>query len=112
MSAGRDPLHLQLRRQDPEYRQAEHPVDVSIGETSRILHGGRVTLAGYEVFVVHGAIPGLPGVDECLSLALVGVAPDSAAPLTALLLDKPPDVGTGVADRHLVHDSLPDTSHS
>jgi hypothetical protein len=74
-----------FRRIDPGYSMVEWPVEVTIAGQTRIVHGGRFNLGGYEVFVVHGAT----GKGECMSIALTGVCPDCAASLSAPLLESP-----------------------
>jgi hypothetical protein len=92
VSVGEAPLEI-LReveaafcRVDPDYHLPVRPVMVSIGGTRLLLHGGRRSLGGYDIFVVHGSLAGKPGECACLSVSLKGVCPDCAASLTAPLL--------------------------
>jgi len=70
---------------DPRYRMGEVPIQITVDGVTRLLHGGRVTLGRYEVFVVHGFEP---ADRECIALSLVGVCADCAATLTAPLLER------------------------
>lgn len=59
-----------FRRRDPEFELLEHPIEVRIGDTSRILFNGAFDLNGYHVRVQHGFILGMPGTAECASISL------------------------------------------
>jgi hypothetical protein len=74
-----------FRTRDHEYRMSECPVEVTTETATHLLHRARRTIGRYEVFVEHGFVETL----ECVALTLMGVCPDCAATLTALLLDKP-----------------------
>jgi hypothetical protein len=76
-----------MRKRDPNYRVLEYPVEVRIGGETRLLHRARIHLGRYEILVVHGFLPGMPGTAECLAISLIGVCADCAASLTAPLLD-------------------------
>jgi hypothetical protein len=78
-----------LRAIDPEFRFPEWPVEINVGAHTRLLYGGRPRLDGYEVFVLHGFFPGIPGTDECVAISLAGTCPDVAAIASAQLLDGP-----------------------
>jgi hypothetical protein len=75
------------RTKCPNYRVLEYPVEARIGGETRLLHRARIHLGRYEIFVVHGFLPGMPGTAECLAISLIGVCTDCAASLTAPLLD-------------------------
>jgi hypothetical protein len=79
-----------FRTVDPEYEAFEHPIQFTIGGTTRILHWGRPTVNGYEIYVRRGyGGEGKP----CVSIANTAVCPDSAASISALLLAREsPDI--------------------
>ena len=77
------------RRHDPEFEYGHLPVEIRLGEHTRILHGGRFRVRSYEIFVQHGFYRGLPGQSECMSVAPVGSCPDIPAIASAQLLDLP-----------------------
>jgi hypothetical protein len=74
-----------FRAVDPEYEAVEYPIGFAVGETTRILHSGRPTINGYEIYMVRGYSA---GARPCVSVANTAVCPDCAASLSALLLDK------------------------
>jgi len=78
-----------FRNYDPEFEFGHLPVEIRLGEHTRIVHGGRFRLQCYEVYVEHGFYRGLPGQSECMSIALMGTCPDVAAIASAQLLDLP-----------------------
>jgi hypothetical protein len=78
-----------FRTQDPEFAFGELPVEVRVGEQTRLLYVGRPRLNSYEVFVGHGFYRGLPGTDECVALAMIGACPGVVAIASAQLLDFP-----------------------
>jgi hypothetical protein len=78
-----------FRKYDPEFEFGHLPVEIRLGDHTRILHGGRLQLQSYEVYVEHGFYRGLPGKSECMSIALIGTCPDVAAIASAQLLDLP-----------------------
>lgn len=82
-----------FQRHDPQFRWHETPVELSIEGERRELMRGRRQLGGYEVFMVHGAIAGMPGDDECLAISRVAARLEVAANSTALLLDRPASAG-------------------
>lgn len=82
-----DAVHAIVRRRDPEYCLHEHPVQVTIGGVTRILHRG-AQLGHYEVRVRHGYLSGLPGRDASISIERRGMCPATAAHTTAQLLDE------------------------
>jgi hypothetical protein len=74
-------------RLDPKFEFPELPIEIHSESERRVLYRGRPRIDGYEVFVEHGFYPGLPGVDECAALALVGSCPETAAICSAQLLE-------------------------
>jgi len=78
-----------LRKHDPEFRFGHLPVEVRIGEQTRLLYGGRPRIDSYDVFVEHGFYVGLPGVNECMAISLIGACPDVVAIASAQLMAVP-----------------------
>jgi hypothetical protein len=78
-----------LRKHDPEFEFGHMPVEIRIGEQTRLLYGARPRIDSYEVFVEHGFYSGLPGTDECVAISLIGTCPDVPAIASAQLLDFP-----------------------
>jgi hypothetical protein len=78
-----------FRKNDPEFEFREVPIEIRLGEVTRVLHRGRLRHRSYEVFVEHGFYPGLPGTNECVAVSLTGTCPDIAAVASAQLLDFP-----------------------
>jgi hypothetical protein len=78
-----------FRKHDPEFAFGELPVEIRIGEQTRLLYGGRPQLDSYNVFVEHGFYRGLPGKDECVAISQIGTCPDVPAINSAQLLDFP-----------------------
>jgi hypothetical protein len=75
-----------FQTRDPQYRSHEHPIEVSIGGETRIVHRG-ARIDPYELFIRHGFLPGMPGTDVCASIERRGVCPDTAAVTSAQLLE-------------------------
>ena len=80
-----DAAETLFRQRDPEFRWHELPVEITVRGRTRLLFRGYPTIEGHAVFMVHGAIQGLPGIDECLSIARLEVCQPVAASATALL---------------------------
>ena len=78
-----------FRRHDSEFEFRELPVEIRLGEHTRLLYCGRPRLQSYEIFVEHGFYRGLPGTNECMAVSLIGTCPDVAAIASAQLLDFP-----------------------
>jgi hypothetical protein len=78
-----------FRKRDPEFAFGELPVEIRIGEQTRLLYSGRPQLDSYKVFVEHGFYRGLPGKDECVAISLIGSCPEVPAIASAQLLDFP-----------------------
>jgi hypothetical protein len=74
-------------RLDSRFRFSELPIEFHIESERRVLYRGRPRIGGYEVFVEHGFYPGIPGVDECAALSLVGSCPEVPAICSAQLLE-------------------------
>lgn len=79
-----------FRKYDPDFRIRLLPVEIRVGERTRIAAGqGRLRLEPYDVFVQHGfaAMPGAPA--ECVAVSLMGHVPDVVAIASAQLMDFP-----------------------
>jgi len=48
----------------------DYPIEVCIGDSSRILFEGIVEMGGYHVWVKHGFQRSIPGTAECVSISL------------------------------------------
>lgn len=59
-----------FHRQDPEFKFTYLPIEVHIGGNSRILFRGLAQMGGYHVWVSHGFLLGVPGVEECVSISV------------------------------------------
>src|SRR5262245_13917739 len=77
-----------FRVRDPEYEMWDHPVELRVGNVTRILHLGRPTIGDYEILVRHGFIAGMPGTAESVSIELRRVCPDTAAHTSAQLMEQ------------------------
>jgi hypothetical protein len=75
-----------LRRRDSEFEFPELPIELCIGDTSRIIYQGHVEMAGYHVRVENAfqVADGAPG--ECVSISLAEACDWVAASATAQLL--------------------------
>ena len=82
-----------IRRRHPNFSWHEMPVEVSAGDKGRLLLSGRTRIGHYDVFMVHGQLPGMPGRDECLAISRAGSGLEVAANTTALLFDAPGHAG-------------------
>ena len=78
-----------FRKHDTKFAFGELPVEIRIGEQTRLLYGGRPQLDSYKVFVEHGFYRGLPGKDECVAISLIGSCPEVPTIASAQLLDFP-----------------------
>ena len=78
-----------FRKHDPEFRFPELPVEIRLGDHTRLRYRGRFQLQSYKIFVEHGFYRGTPGTDECLAVWLTGLCPDIPAIASAQLLDSP-----------------------
>lgn len=78
-----------FRKRDPDFEFLEWPVEIRVGEDTRLQYRGRPRIQSYEFFVEHGVYPGLSGHrDECVAVSLRGVCPDVAAAASAQLMDR------------------------
>lgn len=78
-----------FRKHDSEFAFGHLPVEIQIGEQTRLLYGGRPQIDSYGVFVGHGFYRGLPGTDECVAIWLSGTCPEISAIASAELMDFP-----------------------
>jgi hypothetical protein len=78
-----------FRKHDPDFEFGHLPVEIRIGEQTRLLYGGRRRMDSYNVFVEHGFYRGEPGTNECVAISLIGTCPDVVAIASAQLLDAP-----------------------
>ena len=78
-----------FRERAPRFEFNELPLEITVNGSGLILYGGRPTLAGYCIFVIHGYLLGMPGTDESAALCLKGACPDNAANQSAMLLESP-----------------------
>jgi len=71
---------------DSEFEFPELPVELRSGESSRIIYGGHVQMAGYHVRVENGFYPSDDSIPECVSISLDEACDWVAASATAQLL--------------------------
>jgi len=76
-----------FRTRDTTFEFAEYPIEIRASSAIHILYRGRIELDCFAVWVLHGHYRGLPGVDECLSVARKGSCPVVDANASALFLD-------------------------
>jgi hypothetical protein len=76
-----------FRKVDPEFEFRELPLQISIGGHSRLRFRGWQELGHYVIWVEHGFLPGIPGEDECASIALKGACGATPSSLSAQLLN-------------------------
>lgn len=77
-----------LRGRDPRYQLCDHPIELTIAGETQILHRGRPRMGPFDVLVVHGFLPGVPGTDMRVSIERCGACPDTAAHTTAQLFEE------------------------
>jgi len=77
-----------FQARDSGYRMREYPIELSLAGETHITDGGRPTIGPYDVFIRHGFLRGMPGIDVCLSIERNGVCSDTAAHTSAQLLDE------------------------
>lgn len=77
-----------LRERDPEFEFLHQPIEICIGDHSKILFRGHLEMGGYHVWVEHGFLQNDPGTEESVSITLDGacnwVAGSASAQLLAL----------------------------
>lgn len=61
-----------LRERDPEFEFPHQPIEICIGDHSKILFRGRLEMGGYHVRVEHGFFRNVPGTEESVSITLDG----------------------------------------
>jgi hypothetical protein len=75
-----------LDERDWPFSRQRRPVTVSVNGSSSILHGGRRMIDDYQIVVVSGFAPGIPGTDECAAINDRRQCPDAAAQYSAMLM--------------------------
>jgi hypothetical protein len=73
-----------FRTRDPHYQMIERPVQIAIAGETRIMRWGQPIMGPYEVFVRPSVIDKHPSV----SIERLGVCPETAAHISAELLDR------------------------
>jgi hypothetical protein len=68
-----------------------YPVELRVGDVTRILHEGRPTIGDYAVLVRNGRLWGIPGTDECVSIERRKICPSTAAHNSAQLMKEETD---------------------
>ena len=76
-----------FRQRDPQFEFMDLPVEIRSSGETRIRYGGRFRLGVFEVWVHHGHRVGIPGVNECVSVARKGACGVVDANTSALFLD-------------------------
>jgi hypothetical protein len=72
---------------DPHFEFPELPIEVTVEARRALLIGHRrCQLGGYEITMVHGHLPGTPGVNESVAIARTGLCSEMAAVSSAQLL--------------------------
>jgi hypothetical protein len=83
-----DQAQAVFRERDPEFEFVNCPIEVSIGDISRVRFRGLVTMGSYDVWVGHGFIEGEPGWAECVSISLNNACKWVFASTSAQLLER------------------------
>ena len=77
-----------FRRHDPKFEFMESPLEVTVeGSRAILFRGGRRELGPFDIEVLHGFIPGIPGTDECAAIARRDVCSIYAAVTSATWLE-------------------------
>jgi hypothetical protein len=76
-----------FKRHDAEFAFREFPVQIEVGGEMRLMYRGLRTMNGYEVSVMHGFYPGIPGENECAAITLRNACRHSIASITAQFFD-------------------------
>jgi hypothetical protein len=76
-----------FRRRDRRFEFAEYPVEIRASNAAHIMYRGRIELVCFNVWVLHGRYYGVPGTEECLSVARKGACPVVDVNSSALFLD-------------------------
>ncbi|HYK91273.1 MAG TPA: hypothetical protein VE398_21055 [Acidobacteriota bacterium] len=72
---------------DPDFDLPFCPVEVTVGNQTRVLAGGQVKIGNFEVFVAHPIYPEIDGTDENVAISRIGLCSEVAAAASALLLE-------------------------
>jgi hypothetical protein len=78
-----------FQKHDPECEFPESPNAIRAGNMTSILFRGRREIGPYKIFVKHGHLNGIPGIDECMSIVRTGSCSAEAASVSAILLADP-----------------------
>jgi hypothetical protein len=73
-------------KRDPDFEFPDIPLDVTIGDKTKVMFRGRLQLGAYEVFVVRPWTRGFPGTSECVGLSHTRLCEVYAANASAQLL--------------------------
>jgi len=76
-----------FKRNDPEFDFHEFPVQIEVDGKIATMYRGHRMMSGYEVGVIHGFYPGMPGKNECAALTLSSSCKLSIASITAQFFD-------------------------
>jgi len=76
-----------FQSRDPHFAFPEHPLELQVEGELRILLARRETMKSYEVSVLHGFRPGIPGEAECAAITLIGSCKHAFGFYTAELID-------------------------
>ncbi len=76
-----------FQKLDPEFEFRELPLLVVVGDQLRIRFRGWQEFGQYVCWIEHGYLRGMPGEDECASIALKGACGEISASSTAQLLN-------------------------
>jgi hypothetical protein len=71
-----------FQQRDPTFELNEYPLEISVDGQVRILFRGLRQCGDYNVWVLHGFVPGFPGTNESVAISLRGVAGPAYAPAT------------------------------
>lgn len=78
-----------MRERDPEFEFLDQPIEICVGDHSKILFRRHLEMGGYHVWVEHGFLPGMPGTEESVSITLDGACNWVAGSASAQLLGLP-----------------------
>lgn len=76
-----------FRKRENGFQLSEYPIEVKASGERCIAYRGRFALGCFEVWILRVFCPGMPGTDECLSVAQKGACQVVDANCSALFLD-------------------------
>ncbi len=76
-----------FQKRETGFRFSEYPVEIRVSGKQRIMYRERNELGSFEVWVLHGFYPGMPGINECASVVRKGACSVVDANTSALFLD-------------------------